>query len=109
MSNKPSWDNAPEWANYLAKDFNGIWYWFQHKPEYDAAEGTWNSDCGETISVYADRIHAHNTLESRPVPEEVAYKKRCDEVLLSRGVNLTEVPTPTSKQRERLWNKSLMC
>ena len=25
----PRWKDAPDWANYLAQDANGIWYWFE--------------------------------------------------------------------------------
>jgi hypothetical protein len=32
---KPSWDEAPEWANYLAQDYNGEWYWYNAKPTYN--------------------------------------------------------------------------
>lgn len=30
--NKPSWDSAPEWANYLAMDEDGTWWWYQNEP-----------------------------------------------------------------------------
>ena len=30
---KPSWKNAPEWAEYLAQDYkDGKWYWYSIKP-----------------------------------------------------------------------------
>ena len=30
---KPSWKNAPEWAEYLAQDYkDGNWYWYSIKP-----------------------------------------------------------------------------
>ena len=29
---KPSWKDAPEWAQYLAMDENGQWYWFDKEP-----------------------------------------------------------------------------
>jgi hypothetical protein len=32
VSNKPDWKDAPEWANWLAQDSNGSWYWYQIKP-----------------------------------------------------------------------------
>ena len=32
MANKPDWKGAPEWANYLAQDMNGVWYWFEFEP-----------------------------------------------------------------------------
>ena len=30
---KPSWYDAPEWANWLAMDENGEWHWFELKPD----------------------------------------------------------------------------
>jgi hypothetical protein len=27
------WSQAPEWANYVAMDKNGDWYWHQEKPQ----------------------------------------------------------------------------
>lgn len=29
---KPSWDDAPPWALYLAQDADGGWWWFGRKP-----------------------------------------------------------------------------
>ena len=29
---KPSWDDAPKWANYLAMDENGTWIWYAAEP-----------------------------------------------------------------------------
>lgn len=28
-----NWSNAPEWANWLAMDKNGLWVWFSDEPE----------------------------------------------------------------------------
>lgn len=38
---KPKWEDAPEWANYLAVDFDGIWWWFENEPynEDDSING----------------------------------------------------------------------
>jgi hypothetical protein len=33
VSGKPSWDNAPEWAKWLAQSADGIWDWFETKPK----------------------------------------------------------------------------
>ena len=41
---KPNWDDAPEWANYLALDPDG-WYWFEHQP--DILGGVWTTTTGE--------------------------------------------------------------
>ena len=32
-NDKPDWKGAPEWANWLAQDEDGPWFWFQLKPE----------------------------------------------------------------------------
>ena len=29
---KPSWNTAPSWANYLARDSDGEWIWHKEKP-----------------------------------------------------------------------------
>ena len=32
LQNKPSWDDAPEWGEWLAQDDSGEWYWYASKP-----------------------------------------------------------------------------
>jgi len=39
---KPDWKDAPEWANWLAKDEDGCWYWFEFKPSAD--DNFWSND-----------------------------------------------------------------
>lgn len=29
---KPSWDDAPSWAQWLAQDECGVWFWYELKP-----------------------------------------------------------------------------
>lgn len=29
---RPSWDEAPTWAQWLAQDSNGEWFWFEFEP-----------------------------------------------------------------------------
>ena len=29
---KPDWKEAPVWANYLAMDQNGDWFWYEGEP-----------------------------------------------------------------------------
>ena len=29
---KPDWKDAPEWANWLAMEEDGSWYWHENKP-----------------------------------------------------------------------------
>lgn len=38
---KPSWNDAPEWARWLAQDANGCWSWYEAKPYAEAALGWW--------------------------------------------------------------------
>ena len=33
MNDKPSWEDAPEWAQWLAMDDDGEWYWYEEKPK----------------------------------------------------------------------------
>jgi hypothetical protein len=30
---KPDWKDAPEWANWLAMDESGEWYWYDMAPD----------------------------------------------------------------------------
>lgn len=30
----PAWETAPSWANWLAMDADGGWYWFEYEPEF---------------------------------------------------------------------------
>jgi hypothetical protein len=30
---KPDWKDAPEWANWLAMDRDGMWYWYEVEPK----------------------------------------------------------------------------
>lgn len=32
---KPKWSSAPSWANWLAMDCIGGWWWSTHRPSYD--------------------------------------------------------------------------
>jgi hypothetical protein len=63
---KPDWSTAPSWANYLAQDEDGEWFWFQNKP--NAGQAAWwvskGEGCRAGISSWCD------TLEERPVEAE---------------------------------------
>lgn len=48
LENKPSWGDAPEWANWLAQDSTGIWVWYSAKPMRVEGAGVWaRADRGE--------------------------------------------------------------
>lgn len=39
---KPDWNDAPEWAEWLAMDDDGSWWWHEEEPLlYD---GSWNQN-----------------------------------------------------------------
>lgn len=73
LQNKPSWEDAPEWANWLAQDeeidvkgVGGGWFWYERCPTPRAA---WDADDGLTVfsgahgAVLGDW---RDTLEKRP-------------------------------------------
>lgn len=72
---KPSWDGAPEWANYLAMDSDGGWYWYQCKPERGSYD-VWVYKKVGKVALASTRTNTkddfsvwHETLEKRPAAE----------------------------------------
>lgn len=62
---KPKWEDAPEWAEYLAMDGDGAWCWYENEPEpYFYAEGGWNPN-GKYQTALVNK-NWQNTLEKRP-------------------------------------------
>lgn len=37
---KIDWSKAPEWANWVARDANGVWCWHSQKPHLSKTEWT---------------------------------------------------------------------
>jgi hypothetical protein len=61
---KPTWDEAPEWANWLARDEDGTWGWFENEPRIRFNDG-WYSDSGRYLTV-ENYDYWRDTLEPRP-------------------------------------------
>lgn len=59
---KPSWDDAPEWAQWLAMDDSGAWFWYEEKPRWFIDQ--WVSD-GFAIAAETPGSGT-GTLETRP-------------------------------------------
>lgn len=78
---KPNWDEAPEWAGWLAMDGDGWWRWWRVEPSFEEEWDQWDCpgvpydddgvftilaaetpDCSGEI----DWDHASDTLEPRP-------------------------------------------
>jgi hypothetical protein len=70
LQNKPSWNEAPEWAEWLAQDYDGEWFWFIDRPviykftfqPVKAPQGIQLASKGEVLGDWRD------TLERRPEP-----------------------------------------
>lgn len=64
---KPSWDDAPEWANWLAVDGDGCWYWYEEKPVWEDHSESWReeSENGRIKEAHMP-ISADQSLEPRP-------------------------------------------
>lgn len=65
MIAKPCWEDAPDWANYIAMDRSQVWYWHETEPTY--TDGCWSSD-GKIKE--ASSSLSKNSLEIRPGSEE---------------------------------------
>lgn len=73
---KPSWDDAPEWANWLAMDGDGEWIWYKDEPYWEGIDAQWHVDTDDTPLTESagygpdcdgeDWDFAYSTLESRP-------------------------------------------
>lgn len=86
LINRPSWDDAPEWAQWLAQDEGGEWFWFEAPVKMEEEEGEWFEKEGEDGRI--DRASrgttpaGHNwrdTLEPRPQAQsDTKTCKHCD-------------------------------
>lgn len=61
MTQKPSWRDAPGWAQYLAMDRSLTWYWHEQFPIY--RDGCWLNDGNMS---YASKNLGKDSLEERP-------------------------------------------
>ena len=63
---KPEWKNAPEWAQWLAQDFNGAWVWYATKP-ITMENGFWYASKWAGDPIHTDpNPDWRDTLEERP-------------------------------------------
>ena len=78
--NRPSWEGAPEWAQWLAQDEDGEWYWFEQKPT--KGDSCWaKPDAMLALAESGIRPSGHDwrdTLEPRPQAQSDIKKcKHC--------------------------------
>lgn len=62
MKTRPSWQHAPEWAEFLARDDDGRWWWYENRPHLEIEGGRWISG-GRSARACNDWW---DTLEERP-------------------------------------------
>lgn len=62
---KPIWDDAPEWANYLAMDSNGRWCWYENEPSKIYGD-EWAPCAGKIEEALSPYDAWENSLEPRP-------------------------------------------
>ena len=61
---KPDWKDAPEWANWLAKDEQDDWCWYEIEPIPDVGGWWWSSGSHQYCDLHADDWK--DSLEKRP-------------------------------------------
>ena len=65
---KPNWKDAPKWAQWLAQDANGLWWWYENEP-YQTDDNSWWSDGDHKPAERQYTYHEpdwRETLEQRP-------------------------------------------
>jgi hypothetical protein len=64
LDGKPDWKDAPNWANYLAQDEDGSWWFFLNEPKQ--LQTSWNNDGLYSLMSNVKNHNWRKTLESRP-------------------------------------------
>jgi len=66
---KPSWDEAPEWANWIAQNATGFWHFYDEEPflAYDCWYSPKRSEVHVLQFTAIPNAYWHKTLEKRPV------------------------------------------
>jgi hypothetical protein len=64
---KPDWKDAPEWANYLAMDEDGEWYWHEYEPLLVGS--IWSALTGRIQYTFPSPPPWWETKETRPTKE----------------------------------------
>ena len=76
MNMKPSWDDAPEWAQWLAMDEDGRWWWYEEKPVLQTNYFYWlGSKMEESLPVLDRSMPWDKSLEKRKSPSSMNIDK----------------------------------
>lgn len=63
---KPDWKDAPEWAQYVAMDSDGCWFWYECKPRQSAFEGEWRRQNETKSKAVQQLVSWKDSLQERP-------------------------------------------
>lgn len=63
---KPDWKDAPEWAQYLAQDYDGAWWWYEREPAVSYTMGYFFAENGGEWEEASYASDWDSTLEQRP-------------------------------------------
>ena len=63
---KPDWKDAPEWAQWLAMDINGDWWWYEGQP--GAGDFVWDAP-GRMARAHDCEEDWKSSAEQRPCAE----------------------------------------
>ena len=69
MTYKPNWKSAPKWAQYVAQDANGVWFWHETQPQ--AKISGWIQQIGAYCTCEEPNPNWKETLEAKPVEDIV--------------------------------------
>ena len=63
---KPSWESAPDWANWLAMDEDGTWFWYETKPLVAEGSDSFSAE-GKCLEVTETNRGWEDSVEKRPL------------------------------------------
>lgn len=71
------WGSAPKWANYLAQDFDGHWFWYQFRPLLRVGSKYWTENLRKGAIQLAQRHPRRTVVETFPysLEERPNFKK----------------------------------
>ena len=94
LQNKPGWDDAPEWAEFISQSASGAWYWHEFAPcigtsVYFSVKGKYTMpNAGEVLGDWRD------TLEKRPEQVEfepfVSVEDEDEDDIVQYGIGVAE-------------------
>jgi hypothetical protein len=68
----PEWNSAPEWAQYVAKDASGSWWWYESEPSI--CGNMWLTPGGIRSEMCDIGIKWVESLQSRPITFQVDWE-----------------------------------